>query len=222
VTACEDQNVNDEPNAEEVPSVTDIVSRAAIQASPRLAGSLSILYDGFRQRWLARAREVVDEVEKRVPSDLLSQRLVGSQELDATFLAAVEAGASSGLEAKRRLLGKVVAEAVLDDAKVDHATLITHMLAQIDAPHIRCLEAIYRAKKQAAAAGQLSPTARGAEQPIHQDITNAGRAYPAPVLVALVSLGLLDASVTWDGVALVKGPTTFGQHLLDELRTADS
>lgn len=208
-------------NPREVPSIADIVARAAIQASPRLAGSLSVLYEGLRQRWLARAQEVVNEVDSRSTPDVLSQRLAESEQLDAAFLAAVEAGANSGVGAKRRLLGRVIAAAVLDDAKIDEATLFTGILTQIDAPHIRCLEAIYRAKEQAARAGELSPTARGAEQELNQRVMEAGRAYPAPVLAVLVSLGLLDASVSWDGVALVGGPTTFGEQLLNDLRVAD-
>ena len=99
--------------------------------------------------------------------------------------------------------------------------MITGILTQIDAPHIRCLEAIYRAKEEAAKAGELSPTARGAEQELNQRVTEAARSYPAPVLVVLVSLGLLDGSVSWDGVALVAGPTAFGEQLLNDLRVAD-
>lgn len=215
------QTMDESPNSAKVPSIPDVLARAAIQASPRLAGSLSVVYDGLRQRWLARAQEVVNEVDSRSTSDLLSQRLAESEQLDAAFLTAVEAGASSGVGAKRRLLGRMIAAAVLDDAKIDEATLLTGILTQIDAPHILCLEAIYRAKKEAAKAGELSPTAQGAEQELNQRVMEAGRAYPAPVLVVLVSLGLLDASVGWGGVALVGGPTAFGEQLLNELREAD-
>jgi len=98
--------MDESPNSAKVPSIPDVLARAAIQASPRLAGSLSVVYDGLRQRWVARGQEVVSEVDSRSTPDLLSQRLAESEELDAAVLTAVEAGASSGVGAKRRLLGR--------------------------------------------------------------------------------------------------------------------
>jgi hypothetical protein len=111
----------------------------------------------------------------------------------------------------------VVAAAVLDDARVDEASLFVDILAQIDAPHVRCLEAVRRAREEAHAAQELGPVARGAEQEISQRVLDAVASYPAPVLQRLISLGLLDGRVNWDGVSIVAGTTTSGEQILELL-----
>lgn len=200
------------------PSIPDILARAAIAASPKLAGSTAVLYEGFRDRWRARAAQVIDEVAAKVPAAELARRLVEDPELDAALLAAVEAAGRTGLEEKRRVLARVVTRAVLDDARVDEATLLVGVLARIDAPHVRCLEAVRRAEEAAEAAGEVAARAQYAEREIVPRIAEAGRAHPEPVLAALTSLGLLEASGTFDGTPFVKGLTPFGQSLLRELR----
>lgn len=161
---------------------------------------------------------MLEEVASEVPAAELERRLVEDPELDAALVAAVEAAGRTGLEEKRRLLARAVTRAVLDDARVDEATLVIGVLAQIDAPHVRCLEAVRRAEEEAEAAGEVSARAEYAEREIVPRIAEAGRAHPAPILAALTSLGLLEASGTFEGTALVKGLTPFGQALLRELR----
>lgn len=206
---------------EQPPSVPDLLARAAIAASPRLAGSLAILYEGIRDRWVARGSQVLAEVAAGAPVSELERRLRGDDALDASLTAAVEAGARSSLEAKRRLLGRVVARAVLDDSRMDEAMLIVGVLSQIDAPHVRCLEAVRRAEEQAEVAGEVAPRADGAERETVQRIAVAGRAHPVPVLAALASLGLLEAQGVNDGTTIVKGLTPFGLALLTDLRDID-
>lgn len=203
------------------PSVPDILARAAIAASPRVAGSLAILYEGVRDRWLARGREVLSEVTDSVSIEELERRLHDDEALDAALTAAIEAGARSGVKAKRRLLGRVVTQAVLDDARVDETVLRIGVLSQIDAPHARCLEAVHRAEEDAAEAGEIEPRAEGADRAIVQRIAEAGKAHPAAVVAALASLGLLEAGSAFGANAIVKGLTPFGASLLEELRLAD-
>ena len=52
---------------------------------------------------------------------------------------------NTGLVAKRRLLARAIAAAVLDDAKVDESHLYTEALRDLDAPHLRALERFRRA-----------------------------------------------------------------------------
>lgn len=208
----------DDGNGDGAPPISDTLARAAIQASPRFAGSIEILYTDLRKRWSARGQTVIDQVERVATAEQIQARLAESEQLDAAVLAAITAAAASGLDAKRRLLGRVVANAVLDDAKVDEASLIVDVLAQIDAPHVRCLEAVRRAKDEARAADELGPVARGAEQEISQRVLDAAASYPAPVLQRLISVGLLDGHVSWDGVSIIAGTTTFGDQIVDELR----
>lgn len=170
------------------------------------------------ERYSGRGGEVLAQID--APPDVLAQRLGESEALDAAFVAAVTSAASSALLAKRRLLGRLINQAVLDDAEVDHTELVVGILGQIDAPHVRALEAIRRAEVEAQEAGEVLPRAQGAEREINVRIKAAGDAQPPPVLAALVSLGLLESANTWDGTALVKGLTAFGNDLLDGLRDA--
>ncbi len=87
-------------------------------------------------------------------------------------------------------------------------------------PHVRALEAVRRAEVEAQEAGEVLPRAQGAEREINVRIKAAGDSQPPPVVAALVSLGLLESANTWDGTALVKGLTAFGNDLLDSLRDA--
>lgn len=203
------------------PSVPDIMIRAAIAASPRLAGSMAILYEGLRDRWAARGSEVLAEVAASAPAAELERRLLQDEALDAALTTAVEAGAQTSLGAKRRLLGRVVGRAVLDDARIDEATLIVGVLSQIDVPHVRCLEAVRRAEEQAEEAGEVPIRAEGAERETVRRIAAAGQAHPVPILAALTSLGLLEAHGVYEGTTLVKGLTPFGQVLLADLRSVD-
>jgi len=45
------------PEDREPPTIPDILARAAVAASPRFVGSLSILYEGTRDRYFARGAE---------------------------------------------------------------------------------------------------------------------------------------------------------------------
>lgn len=207
-------------SGQEPPSVADIAIRAALSAVPQFGGSLVSVYEGIRDRRAARANEVVAEAAGVDELLLLTQRLQENEELDAALSAAVEAGVRSSLEAKRRLLGRIVRAAVLDDAKVDEATLLIGVLAQIDAPHVRCLEALRRVEETEGAAGRIRDRARGAERETNQAIYEVGLAHPAPVVIALKNLGLLEGSGTYD-MQLVQGLTPFGRRLAADLRAAE-
>jgi hypothetical protein len=179
-----------------------------------------VIYEGLRDRYAARAEQVVREAVAGTDEAEVSRRLAQDETLDAAFAAAVEAGARSGLESKRRLLGRVVGRALEDNALVDQAVLLVGVLAQIDAPHVTCLERIRRAEDDALAAGELPARARWAERAIVQRVNDVGGQHPAAVLTVLSALGLVDASGVDDGEVLVKGVTTFGVSLLDDLRAA--
>jgi hypothetical protein len=202
------------------PSLPDIAVRAALAASPRAAGSLLVVYEGLRDRHAGRAEQVVREAVAGLDDAEVSRRLAHDDILDAAFAAAVEAGARSGLESKRRLLGRVVRRALENSALVDQAVLLVGILAQIDAPHVTCLEKVRRAQDDALAAGEVAPRARWAEREIVPRINEAGAQYPAAVLTALSALGLVDASGIDDGEVLVKAVTPLGVALLDDLRAA--
>jgi hypothetical protein len=184
-----------------------------------MAGSLLVLYEGFRDRRSVRIQEVVERVTEGLPTSELHERLMASDELDAMVANAIEVGARTSLMSKRVLLGRVANAAILDDALLDEAELVVGVLSQIDAPHVRCLEDVFRAEEQARRSGEVQPRARGAERPLIQGVVDAGQRHSAPVVTALRSLGLLDAGGA-DDAMLVKGLTDFGRSLLEDLRSA--
>jgi hypothetical protein len=148
-------------DAENPPTKADIFSRAVITASPKFAGSAMVLYEGFRDRRQARMRDVELAVRKAIPADEdLAQRLSESEELDTLLNRALAEAAQSAMASKRRLLGKIVANALLDDAQIDLSMLFATVLAQIETPHIRAMVQIRNAVRAADAAGERSPRAR--------------------------------------------------------------
>lgn len=173
---------------------------------------------GIKRRWNSRGHEVLEEVASAVDGTRLEQRLLDSPEIEVLLARAISAAAASAVEDKRRLLARVVQAAVLDDAAIDQSTLIVDVLEQVDAVHLRCLEAIARAERESKDAGEWEFTAPGAEKPSNRRVQEVADSYPAPIIKRLEVLGLADASVTWDGGTRVTGMTVFGELLLSELR----
>lgn len=170
------------------------------------------------RRYRARADDFTSQIT--APPETLQRRLEGSERLDALLVAAAQAAAVTADQGKRRLLGRLINQAVLDDAETDNAELMVGILRQIDGPHVRALEAIRRAELAAEEAGEVEPVAEGAERPIVPRIEEAGRRQPHPVRRLLDSLGLVDSAATYGGGPLITGTSQFGRELLDDLRAA--
>lgn len=187
------------------------VGGGILPANAKLAVSL-------KRGWNSRGQEVMDSVAAVVESEGLERRLLQSPEVEVLLARAINAAAASSVSDKRRLLARVVQAAVLDDAAIDQSTLLVDVLEQVDAVHIRCLEAIARAEWESKEAGDWEFTAERAEKPSNQRVQNVADGYPAPIIKRLEILGLADASVMWDGHARVTGMTVFGELLLHELK----
>lgn len=180
-------------------------------ANAKLAVSL-------KRGWNSRGQEVLDSVTQAVDGEVLERRLLRAPEVEVLLARAVNAAAASSLASKRRLLARVVQAAVLDDAAIDQSTLILDVLEQVDAVHIRCLEAIARAELESKEAGDWEFTAERAEKPSNQRVQDAADGYPSPIIKRLETLGLADASVDWSGHTRVTGMTVFGELVLNDLR----
>jgi hypothetical protein len=119
----------------------------------------------------------------------------------------LEAAMRTTLEAKVRVLGKVLAAGL--DGTVDEAQVLTAALADIEAPHVQVLAALRtRADANAAAAeadrrnrGELLTMSRDdllVELPGHRDVLDAVlRTLEGHYLVVPVSLGMTFE--TWGG-----------------------
>jgi hypothetical protein len=76
--------------------------------------------------------------------EVLIGRIQSNERLSDLLHNALRAAAASGLEAKRRALGKALASGVLaqDDATIDESELLVSALSNIEAPHVRVLAAM--------------------------------------------------------------------------------
>lgn len=181
-----------------------------IPAQAKIASSVA-------HRFAARGAEVLQPSRDTMGVDALNARLEASEEVDALVARAVVACGNSANAAKKVLLARVVQRAVLDDAEIDQSLLLVDILDQIDGPHIRCLEDIYRAEQRARISGELGEIARGAEKPITREVSTVAGKYPETILRRLESLGLITGSINWDGMAVIAGTTSTGESILQEL-----
>ena len=97
-----------------------------------------------QQRSLQIARELVDRAAEPAGYEELLARVETNEEVAAIFRQAVDAAARTGDTEKRRMLARLVSEAVLDDAKVDEATIFVSIMRDMEGPHLRALELMRR------------------------------------------------------------------------------
>lgn len=188
-----------------------------------LTASLGILSGTLSRSWTNRQMQAIEPSLAAMEGDehALSERLARDEGLNVLAARACQAAAATAHAGKRRLLGVIVRDAVLDDAKIDEGLLIERILDSVEAPHIRCLESIHRVEKQAQASGEQPFTARGAEKPLVASVNEEVNRYPSIVVSDLLRAGVLSGSATWDGSTHVSGLTTTGEALLDWLRQAE-
>lgn len=171
----------------------------------------------FGHRFGSRGSEVLQPSIEGIGVDALVARLEASEELDALVSRAFIACGRSAHTGKRALLAKIVQRTVLDDAKLDESSLLVRIMDQIEGPDIRCLEEMRRAEQRARDSGELGAIARGAEKPMTREVDKAAEKYPEAVLRSLERLGLISATINWDGSAYVSGMSSLGDSILDEL-----
>ena len=111
-------------------------------------GTAQVLVEDTRARAANKASCTLDEIVEETGLERLRERLGENPELDALFAQGIDAAARTGYEAKRRLLGRLISAAVLDDAKVDESLLFVLALKYLDGPHIRALESLRRMSKE--------------------------------------------------------------------------
>jgi hypothetical protein len=186
-------------------------ARPVLPLYAKLSGTLS-------RTWGGRGAESLDEALTRVDASVLESRVEESEGVSVLVVRALQAAADSSLRDKRRLLGQLISESALDDAAIDENLVWVDILAQVDGPHVRCMEAIRRAEREAVAREERGPVAEAAEKPYVPRIQEAANRYPSPVIRVLATLGLIQGTVAWDESTRVTGMTLLGERLLDYLR----
>ena len=186
-------------------------ARPVLPLYAKLSGTLS-------RTWGSRGAEALDEALTRVDAGVLERRVEESEDVSVLVARALQAAANSTLRDKRRLLGQLISESTLDDAAIDDNLIWVDILARIDGPHVRCMEAIRRAQHEAVDREERGAVAKAAEKPYVPRIQEAANIYPSPVIRALSTIGLIQGTVMWDESTRVTGMTLLGERLLDYLR----
>ncbi len=191
----------------EKPSALDAAAAAALGMVPVVG---SVMAEGYRysramDAW--RIRQMAESTRETVGDDnLIIQRLTEDERLVDLLAAAVDGARRSSFEPKRIALGRVLAQALTDDANIlEDAALIT-ALAALEAPHIQHLARL------------------AAEPP--QPAPLAATVVPEPYRSQLVAQGvvyLTPGGETYDASRQrIGGVTDFGHQLLAWLRDAES
>lgn len=109
-------------SADEPPTMVETTVKAVLRAIPYVGSSLSTIFEDTRARHVARVAQVVEEVAMAAGADRLSEWLAKDEEVEVLFIEGVKIEIRSGLKAERRLLARVVAKAILDDAEIEPAS----------------------------------------------------------------------------------------------------
>ncbi len=195
----------------------------AVLAEMPMGSFLLELQSGYRGRVERRTFDLLDEIAKQVDERLMRERLQASEQLESVFWRSMRSAADSTHEGKRRLLGQALANAFLDEARVDEAELLEGVLANVDTPHIAALERLRHAELEAEDAGDLPARGRYAERPTIDLLREAGEREHSLVLGVLATQGLIDVTSGFgDDEARFRGVTQIGARLLEDLRNAVS
>jgi hypothetical protein len=156
-----------------------------------------------------------------------------SEDVEVLVIEALEAASRTALREKRLLLGRIIGRAVLDDAPIDEAQLITAALGELDAPHIRALERLRRAEEDIDAhAREQADKARADEMDPEQGdrawsnrfnsivgdaVRRTGDGEPVSIRATLIRTGVVLPATVLDGGASIYRVSDFGRQLLAEL-----
>jgi len=166
---------------DESPTWAATAARATLAAIPYAGGTLQVLYEDVRARRAAAAGETIASIVAITGEPALAQRMAVDPVVEALFVNALDSAIRTGLESKRRLLAKAVANAVLDEALVDESQLLAGVLAELDVPHVRALKAMADEWNTV-----LALPAEATERPGSWGQSQVFRNLPEPLKAALV------------------------------------
>lgn len=209
-------------SADEPPTVVETTVKAVLRAIPYVGSSLSIIFEDTRARHVARVAQVVEEVAMTAGVDRLSERLAKDEKIEIIFIEGVEIAVRSGLKAKRRLLARGIAKAVLDDAEIEPAQLLIQAFQDLDAPHLRALARIRNAEKTAEEVDANGETNDDRRERIADAATKAGRTEPTPIIATLIRTGVIYPATLVGGGVAVYGVSEFGRRLLVDLENLEA
>jgi hypothetical protein len=186
------------------PSWMETVVKAGVSAVPVIGGSLATVIGDTLERRRERVSEFGEAAVAALGSpETLLERLHADERVSDLFLDGAVAASSTSLRAKRRAMGRVVANAASDDAEVELMQLVMSVLVDLDAPHFAVLGKI----------------AEGGEENLDW-ARSVADAAPDPVVAALIRHGTVATAGTFGGGLAVSGLTSFGRLLLEYVADA--
>lgn len=189
------------------PPAAVVVVSAALSAIPGVGGPLQTVYDAIDERRRYRVESTAREMAELAGEERMVSRVLEDPRLEALCGDALEAAARTGFEAKRRLLGRTVGNALLDDAAVDPAVLMVHALAQLEPVHVRALLWLESA---------VGPDD---EEFIDRSaVDEFNKTQPVPVLATLENTGVIIRGTFVGGGFGAHTISDFGRQVLRELR----
>ena len=183
---------------EEGPSVPAALVRAGLSLVPVVGSALAELYSLSRDLDRQRVQQMGEAAQDAAGDDERLIRRLGEDErlLDMLALAS-EAAQRTSWKAKRVAMGRVLGQAMQDDADIDEDAALLAALAALEAVHFRLL------KGMAVKPPQPPPLAEAV--------------ISEPYRSQLIAQGTLElgASGTWEPHLRVSGVTAFGHRLLE-------
>ncbi len=132
----------------------------ALRLIPKWGDALAQYAVERHQRRVARATQVLDiaSQEAGVSPEELVERIAESEQLSDLLNDALQSAVRTGMEKKRRALGKVLAQAVAgDDAKIDEAAMTAAAIGHIEPIHVRLMAHMFVELRDQLVAHELSP-----------------------------------------------------------------
>ena len=204
----------------EPPTWGDTAGRAAaksIAAVPLVGATLQVIVEDVLARRRAAAGATVDMIIETVGEDALAERVATDPVTEALFVNAVEAALRTGMQSKRRLLARAVADAVIDEAVLDESVLLADVLAELDVPHVRAL------KRMADEWRVIESLPDAAERTGDWGMSAVWKTLPEPLQARLIRTGTGKATpntmFTRAEPHRVDGITDYGLNVIAELET---
>jgi hypothetical protein len=194
-------------------SVVAVIISAGLSAIPGVGGPIQTFFDYAVEQQRKRVRSTALEVVEAVGEAALLGRVQENPELESLLVQALEAASRTGHEAKRKLLGKAAAQALMSDDAIDPAVLVVHALSQLEPVHIRALARLV------GFSDSLGPWPEEDTTEFHErtkEMVIYGEEQIAlPILVALVNTGVvMQTTNAFGGGTHLHDVSAFGRDLL--------
>lgn len=167
--------------------------------------------------------EFVGVVGVAVGQERLENIIKSDDERREMLWTGTQAAMATGLEGKRIVMARVVANAMTSDEPIDEAQLMLWALAELDAPHFRSLKRI-----------QETQDANQGNKSLDDILYALLTTLPYPVMAALARTGVVRQgserrgedgrmfSVTYADTLSISGISDFGRRMLANLESVDT